>query len=84
MERTDEELLGVGGSQEFAIFYRRYAADVLGYFQRRVDDAEAAADLTAETFAAAVVAQARFRPELGSASAWLYGDRRAQARGLRA
>jgi RNA polymerase sigma factor (sigma-70 family) len=46
---------------------------VLAYFARRVQDAEAAADLTAETFAAAVVARERFRPDRGSAAAWLYG-----------
>jgi DNA-directed RNA polymerase specialized sigma24 family protein len=43
----------------------RYAQDVLGHFARRVRDAEAAADLTAETFAAAVVAREhgqRWRP----------------------
>ena len=73
MERSDEELLATGRSQDFALFYRRHARDVLAYFARRVRNAEAAADLTAETFAAAVVAQARFRPERGPAAAWLYG-----------
>ena len=73
MQRTDEELLAAGGSHEFAIFYRRYAPEVLRYFARRVRDPEAAADLTAETFAAAVVAQRRFRPDRGSAAGWLYG-----------
>jgi len=73
VERSDEELLAGGGSQEFALFYRHHARDVLAYFARRVRNAEAAADLTAETFAAAVVAQQRFRPERGPAAAWLYG-----------
>ena len=73
MERSDEELLAAGGSEDFAHFYRRHARDVLAYFARRVREAEAAADLTAETFAAAVVAQRRFRPERGTAAAWLYG-----------
>ena len=73
MERSDEQLLVAGGSHDFALFYRRYAEDVVAYFARRVRDAEAAADLTAETFAAAVVARERFRPERGSAAAWLYG-----------
>jgi RNA polymerase sigma factor (sigma-70 family) len=73
VERTDEELLSDGGSQAFAIFYRRHSRDVLAYFARRVRDPEAAADLTAETFAAAVVGQSRFRPERGPAPAWLYG-----------
>ena len=73
MERSDEELLADGGSHAFALFYRRHAREVLTYFARRVRDPEAAADLTAETFAAAVMGQARFRPERGPASAWLYG-----------
>jgi RNA polymerase sigma factor (sigma-70 family) len=73
MERSDEQLLAADGSHDFALFYRRYARDVLAYFARRVRDAEAAADLTAETFAAAVLARERFRPDRGSAAAWLYG-----------
>ena len=73
MERSDEELLAATGSHAFALFYRRHASEVLVYFMRRVRDAEVAADLTAETFAAAVVARGRFRAERGSAAAWLYG-----------
>ena len=73
MQRSDEQLLAAGGSHAFGLFYRRYAGHVLAYFVRRVHDAEAAADLTAETFAAAAVARERFRPERGSAVAWLYG-----------
>jgi RNA polymerase sigma-70 factor (ECF subfamily) len=45
----------------------------LGFFCRRTGDAQLAADLTAETFAAALAARRRFRPEAGSATAWLYG-----------
>jgi RNA polymerase sigma-70 factor (ECF subfamily) len=73
VQRSDEELLAAGGPHEFAIFYRRYATEVLRYFARRVRNPEAAADLTAETFAAAVVAQRRFRADRGSAAGWLYG-----------
>jgi RNA polymerase sigma factor (sigma-70 family) len=73
VERSDEELLAAPGSHEFALFYRRHATAVLGYFARRVRDPEAAADLTAETFAAAALARERFRPERGAAVAWLYG-----------
>jgi RNA polymerase sigma-70 factor (ECF subfamily) len=70
---SDEQLLASPGSREFAAFYRRHAEAVLAYFARRVHHAEAAADLTAETFAAAVVARERFHPERGPAAAWLYG-----------
>ena len=73
MEHSDEQLLADGGSHAFALFYRRHSRDVLTYFARRVGDAEAAADLTSETFAAAVAAQHRFRPERGPAVAWLFG-----------
>jgi RNA polymerase sigma-70 factor (ECF subfamily) len=73
MDRSDEELLATGRSHDFALFYRRHARRLLAYFMRRTQDAEAAADLTAETFAAAVVAQRRFRAERGPAVAWLYG-----------
>jgi RNA polymerase sigma factor (sigma-70 family) len=73
VQRSDEELLAAGRSHEFAVFYRRYAPEVLRFFARRTRDPEAAADLTAETFAAAVVAQPRFRADRGSAAGWLYG-----------
>ena len=39
--------------EAFGMFYRRYERSVLGYFMRRTGDAEVAADLAAETFAAA-------------------------------
>ena len=73
MDRSDEELLATGRSHDFALFYRRHARPVLAYFMRRTRDAEVAADLTAETFAAAVVAQRRFNAERGPAVAWLFG-----------
>jgi RNA polymerase sigma factor (sigma-70 family) len=60
----DHELDDFGG------FYDRYVRSVLAYFQRRVRDPEVAADLTAETFAAALVARKRYRGE--NAVAWLF------------
>jgi RNA polymerase sigma-70 factor (ECF subfamily) len=70
---SDEELLASHELGSFAIFYRGHVDGLLGFFCRRTRDPELAADLTAETFAAALVARRRFRPELGNASAWLYG-----------
>jgi RNA polymerase sigma factor (sigma-70 family) len=70
---TDEELLGSRGREAFGMFYDRHARAVLEYFARRTRDPEAAADLTAETFAAAIVARRRFRPGPVPASAWLFG-----------
>jgi RNA polymerase sigma factor (sigma-70 family) len=70
---TDEQLLGASGREAFGVFYDRHARAVLAYFARRTRDPEAAADLTAETFAAAIVARRRFRPGPTPASAWLFG-----------
>jgi RNA polymerase sigma factor (sigma-70 family) len=72
-ELTDEELLARRDEDAFACFYRRHAAPLLGYLVRRTGDAELAADLTAETFAAALAGAHRFRPAKGSAVNWLYG-----------
>jgi RNA polymerase sigma-70 factor (ECF subfamily) len=70
---TDEQLLASAGREAFGIFYDRHARAVLEYFARRTRDPESAADLTAETFAAAIVARRRFRPGPEPASAWLFG-----------
>jgi RNA polymerase sigma-70 factor (ECF subfamily) len=70
---TSEELLASHELGSFAVFYRAHVDGVLGFFCRRTRDAELAADLTAETFAAALAGRRRFRPEAGSATAWLYG-----------
>ena len=40
---------------------------------RATADPEVAADLTAETFAAALAGRRRYRPERGSPASWLYG-----------
>src|SRR5215216_4142434 len=70
---SDDELLASLEPGSFAVFYRRHVADLIAFFMRRTRNAELAADLTAETFAAALVARARFDPGRGSASAWLFG-----------
>lgn len=57
----------------FAVFYRRYVQMVLRYFARQGLDAVDTADLTAETFAAALLARGRYRPERGAAPSWLLG-----------
>ena len=70
---TDEELLTSGDPASFEAFYGRHVEAVLGFFARRTRDAELAADLTAETFAAALAGRRRFRPAAGAGGAWLYG-----------
>ena len=73
MEATDDVLLTSGDLEDFGRFYDRYARTLLGFFQRRTGDPEVAADLTAETFAAALVARSRYRPqEEAGAGAWLF------------
>jgi RNA polymerase sigma factor (sigma-70 family) len=67
-----------GEPDAFAVFYRRHVAGVLGYLVRRTRDPELAADLCAETFAAALDGARRFDPARGPAVAWLYGIARRQ------
>lgn len=67
LDRTDAD------PQAFGDFYRRHAKPVLIYIGRRVRDAEAAADLTAEVFAIALESRHAYSPERGPARAWLFG-----------
>jgi RNA polymerase sigma factor (sigma-70 family) len=69
---SDEDLLTSGETDAFGVFYDRHARTVLGYFARRTGDPQAAADLTAETFASAIAAQRRYRPTGAPALAWLF------------
>ena len=58
---------------EIEELYRAHARRLAGYLMRATRDVEVAADLTAETFAAALMARERYRPELGAPTTWLYG-----------
>jgi RNA polymerase sigma factor (sigma-70 family) len=58
---------------EIEDLYREHARRLAGYLMRATNDAEVAADLTAETFAAALVARDRYRADLGAPTTWLYG-----------
>jgi hypothetical protein len=55
---------------EIEELYRLHARRMAGYLMRVTRDAEVAVDLTAETFAAALVSRGRYRAELGSPSTW--------------
>src|SRR5262245_37862184 len=72
---ADEQLLAATANdpRAFGEFYVRHEHAVFRYFFRRVQDAEVAADLTAECFAAALLAADRFRPGDTPAVAWLFG-----------
>ena len=69
---TDDDLLTTEDAEAFGMFYDRHVHSVLGYFARRTHDPEIAADLTAETFASALSARHRYRPDRAPAGAWLF------------
>jgi RNA polymerase sigma factor (sigma-70 family) len=73
-DRADEALLVAGRSdaEAFGFFYARRVDAVLAFFLRRTGDRELTADLTAETFAAALSALPRYSPRRSSALAWLF------------
>lgn len=70
---SDAVLITARDADAFATFYRRHAQRVLTFHARRTPSAELAADLTAETFAAALAGAARFDPGRGEPVQWLYG-----------
>lgn len=69
----DAELLARSDADSFAEFYRRHARRLAGWLMRMTGDAEVAADLTAETFAAALVGRKRYDPHRAAPASWLYG-----------
>jgi RNA polymerase sigma factor (sigma-70 family) len=76
MERlADDELLAMTPRrpEAFAVFYRRHEQALLGWLVRRTGDPELAADLAAETFAAALLGVRRFDARRGPALAWTFG-----------
>lgn len=73
--RSDADLLAATRleSDAFAELYRRHERAILGYFMHWCRSPELAADLMAETFAAAFESVGRYRPGLGEPRAWLFG-----------
>ncbi len=67
LERT-----GRGDRDAFEELYRRFARPVLGMALRQLGDNGRAEDATQETFAAIWRSARSYRPERGTASAWLY------------
>jgi len=70
---TDAQLLAAADldPDAFTGFYERHETLVIGYLMRRVRDPDAAADLTAEVFAAAFEAAKRYQPVGETAAPWL-------------
>jgi RNA polymerase sigma-70 factor (ECF subfamily) len=82
-EGDDAALLAASANGDrgaFAAFYRRNLATVLAVLVAETHDRELAAELTAEVFAAALLAAPRYRPEHPSALPWLAGIARHKAR----
>lgn len=73
-DSSDAELLASPGDgrDEFGVLYERHVDDVLRYFVRRTGCAQTAADLTAETFTAALASRRRFRDTGAPGRAWLF------------
>ncbi len=73
---SDDELLTHarrGDAEAFAAFYRRHERLVLAWLLKQTREPALAADLAAETFAAAYLAAERFDPDVAPAPAWLLG-----------
>ena len=70
MARTDAALLLAARTDPgaFRELYERYAEQLHGFHLRRTSDADAAYDLTAETFAQAWLSRGRFRDEAGGSA----------------
>ncbi len=75
-DRGDDDLLGEaarGDGAAFGVFYERHLPLVVAYVRRRTSSPEVAADLTAEVFAAALLACPRYRSGEAPAAGWLLG-----------
>jgi RNA polymerase sigma-70 factor (ECF subfamily) len=79
-ERSDSDLLLASAEEPeaFTELYQRHAEDLLRYFARRTLDPEAAAELTAETFAQAFASRRTYTDQGVNGVAWLYGVARHQ------
>ena len=72
MEAADSELL-TGSADEFGEFYERHVRALTAYVSRRVEGADVAFDIVAETFARALEHRGGYDRERGPAIAWLVG-----------
>jgi RNA polymerase sigma factor (sigma-70 family) len=72
--RSDAQLLGSADAGAFRELYDRYSVRIYRFQLGRTRNADAALELTAETFAQAWLSRTRFRDLAGgSAGPWLYG-----------
>jgi RNA polymerase sigma factor (sigma-70 family) len=77
---TDHELLDKSSqdAEAFGVLYDRHVEVIHGYFIRWTGSKDVAADLTAETFAAAWASRHRYRADGPSALPWIFGIARHQ------
>jgi RNA polymerase sigma factor (sigma-70 family) len=72
--------IAAGDKAAFDAIYDRYLPLVLRWSLRETGNREVAADLAAETFAAALIASPRYRSRKGSVGTWLLGIARNKLR----
>lgn len=72
VDDRDLLVLGCHDRDAFAELYRRHVGGVLAYFSRALDRSDLAFDLTAETFAAALLALPTYKPGPAPGRSWLY------------
>ncbi len=78
--RTDASLLASGAPDAFVEVCRRHGPALRSYLRRRTRDGDVAAELLAETLAAAWIQRTRFKDKChGSAAPWLFAIARNQA-----
>ncbi len=73
---SDRDLLAAiadGDREACTVFYRRHLGRTVAFLMRETRDPEAAADITAEVFAAVIVGAGRYEPQTESAAAWVIG-----------
>jgi RNA polymerase sigma factor (sigma-70 family) len=72
-DRALGQAAGAAAITEFERLYRANVDAVTGYFARRAADPHVVADLTADTFVAAITSFGTFDPRKGTARAWVFG-----------
>ncbi|HEY0496953.1 MAG TPA: RNA polymerase sigma factor [Kutzneria sp.] len=71
---TDRQRASPGGAAaEFEQVYRANFAAITAYFARRATEPQTVADLTSDTFVAAITSFATFDPRRGTPRSWLFG-----------
>jgi RNA polymerase sigma-70 factor, ECF subfamily len=81
LEHSDDQLLRriiAGEEDSFVCFYRRWQARIFRFALHMSGSASVAEDVAQETFMSVIRDASRFNPELGTASAYLFGIARNQ------